>query len=63
VICGDAVIYLFKVYLLVIGVVLVATLVVAFATVITRGLLTTARKAEYSSSYFVFRHGSIQKSH
>ena len=47
-------IYLFKVYLLVIGVVLVTTLVVAAVTAIARILLTTARKAaEY---LFLMRH-------
>jgi hypothetical protein len=39
------VIYLFKVYLLVIGVVLVTTLVGAVATAIAKALLTTAHKA------------------
>jgi hypothetical protein len=38
------VIYLFKVYLLVIGVVLLTTLVVAVATAIAKTLLTTARR-------------------
>ena len=54
-------IYLFKVYLLVIGVVFVATLVVALATAITRLLLTTARKAaEYLFLMRRSAHGSIQ---
>ena len=53
-------IYLFKVYLLVIGVVLVTTLVVAAVTAIARILLTTARKAaEYLFLMRHSQHGSI----
>jgi hypothetical protein len=54
------VIYLFKVYLLVIGVVLVTTLIGAAATAIARVLLTTGRQAtEYLSQAFS-RNPNIQ---
>jgi hypothetical protein len=54
------VIYLFKVYLLVIGVVLVTTFAVAVATAIARILLTTTRKAaEYLFLMRRSAHSSI----
>jgi hypothetical protein len=54
------VIYLFKVYLLVIGVVLVTTIVAAVATAIATVLFTTARQAaEYLFLMRPSAHGTV----